>query len=294
VSVKLKVAILGSTGMLGSMVRRWLSEQGGYDLTCPTRDRLDAERVNDADLAHLIVGCDYVINCIGVIKPRIDEQDSESVQRAIQINAIFPHSLAEAAEATGCRVLQIATDCVFSGRDGNYHEGSVHDATDVYGKTKSLGEVHSSNVHHLRCSIIGPELVGRPKDSLLEWFLSHPRGATVRGFIDHRWNGITTLHFAKLCHGIISQGIELSHMQHVVPDGTTNKADLLRRFVKSYGREDITIDPIFSSVPVRRDLATEYPEKNRELWCAAGYAIPSIKQMIEELAVYSRVEVPAR
>jgi dTDP-4-dehydrorhamnose reductase len=295
VSVKLKVAILGSTGMLGSMVRLVLAEQGGYDLTCPTRDRLDAERVNDADLAHLIVGCDYVINCIGVIKPRIDEQDSESVQRAIQINAIFPHSLAEAAEATGCRVLQIATDCVFSGREGGYTESSPHDATDVYGKTKSLGEVRSPLVHHLRCSVIGPEPPRtksrhhdpRPHQPLLGWFLSHPTGSTVQGYTNHLWNGVTTLAFAKICHGIMREGIELPLVQHVVPANIEIKYDLLRMFSYYYDRIDVKVDEIEAPVAVNRILDTRDADKNKEIWQAAGYFGPdTIHAMIKELVAY--------
>ena len=45
-------------------------------------------------------------------------------------------------------------------RPGVYVETDLHDALDVYGKTKSLGECQEPNVYHLRCSIIGPE----PKD----------------------------------------------------------------------------------------------------------------------------------
>ena len=286
-AAKIKVAILGSTGMLGSMVRRVLAAEPEYEvLTLDRGNMFGVERVSVDDLVRFLSGCNYAINCIGQIKPRIDEFSSDSVECAIRVNTLFPYRLARAAERTGCRVLQIATDCVFSGTTGGYTESSPHDALDVYGKTKSLGEVRFLNVHHLRCSIIGPELAGRKKDSLLEWFLSHPRNATIKGFVDHRWNGITTLHFAKLCHGIMSQRIDLSYMQHVVPDGTTNKATLLQRFAKSYQREDIVIDSVLSTSVMRRDLATEYPEKTRELWRAAGYVIPSIQQMIEELVAY--------
>ena len=38
-----------------------------------------------------------------------------------------------------CKLI-ISTDCVFNGEKGNYNENSIKNATDIYGKTKSLGE----------------------------------------------------------------------------------------------------------------------------------------------------------
>ena len=88
----MKVAILGSTGMLGSMVKRYLSEQPGYELTCPSHEDVFAETAHPTLLLDLIRGCDYAINCIGIIKLRIDEANAASVRDAIQVNAIFPYS----------------------------------------------------------------------------------------------------------------------------------------------------------------------------------------------------------
>ena len=283
----MKVAILGATGMLGSMVHRYLSQQPGYDLSVSTRYVLDAENTTVTLLSNLLRGHDYAINCIGVIKPRIDEQDSVSVKRAIQVNSLFPHLLAKAAEATNCKVIQIATDCVFSGREGGYTESSPHDATDVYGKTKSLGEVHSSNVHHLRCSIIGPEIKGHK--SLLDWFLGQPVGSMLKGFTNHRWNGITTLAFAKICHGIMREGLELLSMQHVVPAGTVTKAELLQLFAVAYNRADVSAGPAEASTVVDRTLSTLATAFDwAKLWEVAGYVDgpPYIHEMVRELAVY--------
>jgi len=285
----MKVAILGSTGMLGSMVKRFLSQQSTYELTCPERRCLDATDATKFHLVDILAGHDYAINCIGIIKPRIDEQDWASVQRAIQVNALFPQRLAAAAELTGCQVLQIATDCVYSGRIGSYDERAPHDAMDVYGKTKSLGEARSSNVHHLRCSIIGPEDADRPKDSLLEWFLGQPQGATVKGYTNHRWNGITTLAFAKICHGIMSQSLALPPILHVIPTGATTKARLLFLLACAYNRSDICIEDTMAPVAISRVLDTQQSSQDWDkLWKAAGYAdgVPYIQQMIEELVAY--------
>ena len=284
-AAKIKVAILGSTGMLGSMVLRVLTEQGGYDISVIDRAGMDAERADVRTLTDFLTGSTYAINCIGIIKPRIDEGNRESVERAIRVNSLFPHVLAAAAERVGCRVLQIATDCVYSGRDGRYSEGAAHDATDVYGKTKSLGEIISSVVTHLRCSIIGPEQKGHL--SLLDWFLNQPVGSMLKGFNNHLWNGITTLHFARICHAIMSQGIELPCHQHVVPRNAITKRKLISHFAYFYKRDDVSVGGVDAPVAVNRTLVTSTPLVNSTLWLAAGYSKPPyIQQMIEELAAY--------
>jgi dTDP-4-dehydrorhamnose reductase len=226
-----------------------------------------------------------VINCIGVIKPFINDSNAEQVERAIQVNSVFPHTLARLTKGIA-RVLQIATDCVYSGSKGRYVETDAHDALDVYGKTKSLGEVNAEHMHHLRCSIVGPEMLS-PK-SLMEWLLGQPQGASVNGFMNHQWNGITTLHFAKLCGAIIANDVELSHMQHVVPDGAVTKYDMLKEFARRYGRDDLIINATEASTIIDRTLGTNNREKNQKLWNAAGYSeIPTVRQMIEELSKFS-------
>ena len=171
----MRVVVLGASGMLGSMVLSELAGDGTLEVTGTVRPALDAECAGVDDLARLLDGASWAVNAIGVIKPYIRDDEAAAVERAVRVNGLFPHLLARAAERTGCRVLQIATDCVYSGTIGNYREDAPHDALDVYGKTKSLGEVNSPAVHHLRCSIIGPE----PKAhvSLLDWFLGPPSGS---------------------------------------------------------------------------------------------------------------------
>ncbi len=244
---------------------------------------LDVEDTDLTKLAFVIGDTSWVINNIGIIKPYIHDDNPEEVERAIVVNALFPYRLAQAAALNGAKVLQIATDCVYSGAKGQYVESDLHDALDAYGKTKSLGETNLSHVHHLRCSIIGPE----PKAfvSLLEWFRRQPQNAVMNGYTNHHWNGVTTFHFAKICRGIITTNMTLPHLQHVVPTGTISKAELLEIFAKEYQRRDITINPVEAKTVINRTLATENETLNRALWVAAGYnEPPSIPQMVKELA----------
>ena len=110
---------------------------------------------------------------------------------------MLPHQLARKAESSGAKVIQIATDCVYSGKKGEYVESDEFDPLDVYGKTKSLGEVTSPGVYHLRCSIIGPE----PKEHkfLLDWFLGQPKNARVNGY--HK-SSLERGYHAALCQAV--------------------------------------------------------------------------------------------
>jgi dTDP-4-dehydrorhamnose reductase len=224
---------------------------------------------------------DWIINCIGVIKPHINEDSLSSVENAIQINSVFPHSIANAVAGSKIKVIQIATDCVYSGKLGNYDELSIHDANDVYGKTKSLGEVKSDQFIHLRASIIGPE-IGR-STSLLEWFLGQPIGTTVNGFTDHLWNGLTTHHFAVLAKAVMNLDIEASGVNHVLPGNQLTKAQLLEVFAEVYSRKDIQIKSVISSNKIDRTLSTRNMEFSNLLWKTAGYSnAPTINQMVLE------------
>lgn len=297
--MKSKVLVLGGAGMLGSMVADSLSREPGLEVTATTRGEEQAAacrerlggvewRVFDAAAADapgapgLFGEFDWVVNCVGIIKPLIRDDNAAEVERALRVNALFPHLLAARTEGRA-RVIQIATDCVYSGSKGRYTEADAHDALDVYGKTKSLGEVYAGHVHHLRCSIIGPEMK-QPK-SLLEWFLGQPRGGGVNGFVNHNWNGVTTLHYARLCAGVVREDVALPHVQHVVPGGAVTKCEMLGEFARRYGRDDVDIRPTEAATVIDRTLGTNDERLNRRLWAAAGYdEPPTVPQMIEELA----------
>ena len=225
----------------------------------------------------------WIINCIGVIKPHIDENVPSSLENAIKVNSEFPTLLASAAEKVNAKVIQIATDCVYDGSQGSYVETDLHNAKDLYGKTKSLGEVNSLNVMHLRASIIGPEF-GK-STSLLEWFRNQPFGAKLNGFTNHQWNGVTTHVFAKICLGIIIGSDFQSGVHHLIPKDTVSKADLLRIFARAYDRGDILISDYVTPNMINRTLSTSDKEFNNNLWVQAGYVEPpTIEAMVFEQA----------
>jgi dTDP-4-dehydrorhamnose reductase len=224
---------------------------------------------------------DWVINCIGKIKPEINENDSISVQNAIKVNALFPLQLASLEEKF--KVIQIATDCVFTGKTGSYVETDEHDATDVYGKTKSLGEFNGARTLNIRCSIIGTE-INRSK-SLIEWVLKQPKGSNVNGFLNHQWNGVTTLAFAKITAGIIRSSTDYNKdlTYHLAPRDVVDKFTLVKLIADKFNRSDLKISPVNAETFVDRTLRTSFSDLNSKFWLDGAYdTIPTIEEMIEE------------
>ena len=282
------MVVLGSRGMLGQEITRTLRDEG-FEVRGTARGSQNSEgylhfnfdgtlkSVNE--LFSLFQDTSVVVNCIGLIPQK---QTSKNQYRDyISVNAILPSFLDRAAEQFDFKVIQIATDCVFSGNIGMYSEESPHDASDVYGITKSMGEISSPNFLNLRCSIIGNEI--EKSVSLHDWLLQHDVGATVNGYVDHFWNGLTTLSFAKIVSGILRSHSDFSGTRHIVPRNNLSKFELLRAIARSAGREDLVIKEFNSGASIDRRLKTKYPEYNEQLWTGAGYAsIPSLEDLIEE------------
>ena len=294
--MKQKIAVLGVGGMLGSMVLDVLSQEDDFSIIATVRDlkekknlkkykdvdfiSLDVEYADQDTFKKALKGVNWVINCIGFIKVYIHDDNASEVERAVRINALFPHVLAKAVAPA--KIIQIATDCVYSGDKGRYKESDIHDPHDVYGKTKSIGEAYFENMLNIRCSIVGPEKTGHL--SLMDWFLTQKRGAKLNGYKNHLWNGVTTYHFAKICIGIIKKDIKIGHIQHLVPADIVSKADLLKIFAKVFARKDVTITSINAAGRIDRTLSTEKVKGNAKLWETAGYAkIPTVGQMVSEL-----------
>ena len=189
----MRLLIIGVTGMLGSALHQVFAPDAGFETWGTLRHaaarRFFAERdqarlldgvdVSDQDVLVSVlnrVRPDVVINAVGVVKQLAD---ANNPLIALPVNAIFPHRLAGLCGLVRARLIHISTDCVFSGRKGNYTESDASDAEDLYGKSKYLGEVHDlPHVITLRTSGIGHEL--NSCHGLLEWFLG--QSGSVQGY----------------------------------------------------------------------------------------------------------------
>jgi dTDP-4-dehydrorhamnose reductase len=260
-----RVLVLGSTGMVGQTVLRVLSREPGLSVQGTHRrgggdDPLwfDAER-GSGGLPALLGPYSHVVNCIGDTDTAVDRTDPEKVQRAIALNALFPHQLAAAARHSQARIIHLSTDGVFAGSEDPYDESLTPDCADVYGRTKALGEVTGEGSLTFRCSIVGPDPEG--KRGIWEWFRGLPAGARVPGFTNRLWCGVTSLQFAELCRRIIVEGRfdeirRESPLHHFCPNRALSKFDLLG-LLKTALQKDVEIVPEEAN-QLRRILTTRH------------------------------------
>jgi dTDP-4-dehydrorhamnose reductase len=185
----MRVFVTGHRGMLGHVAARYFAQNGcnvvtseqGYQ-ALPHDPLVDEIRSSEST---------WVVNALGKIKQKCQQPDA-----LIKANTLFPLHLRKRLHADQ-RLIHASTDCVFSGRVGSYSIDAEPDAEDEYGLSKLLGEcvAEPGRAYVLRSSLVGPELFGNA--GLMSWFLQQ-RGA-VNGFVNHLWNGLTTLEWSKVC-----------------------------------------------------------------------------------------------
>ena len=170
----------------------------------------------------LSVNPDIIINAAGVT---IRRAEGSSLNQIIFTNSLLPNILNNWSEKNNCRLIHFSTDCVFSGKKGNYKEDDITDALDIYGKTKSLGEVNSDYCLTLRSSMIGFEL--NNKTELLEWVFKN-QNKTINGFSNIIYSGITTSLMSKIVISIINDFPDLTGIYNI-SSAPISKYSLLKK-----------------------------------------------------------------
>jgi len=277
------VLILGIAGMLGNTVFRVLSKNKNLNVYGSIRDEKSLlffnnelqEKIiininvldqNSIERAFEVVNPDVVINCVGVIKQL---SESNEILKTVPINTLLPHQLAEICTRRKGRLIQISTDCVFSGSKGSYVESDFPDCYDIYGRTKLLGEIDNSEfVVTLRTSIIGHEL--NTNKSLVDWFLS--QNNTVNGFTKAIYSGLPTVELANVIDKYVVPNSKLQGLYHVAGN-SINKYDLLNLISKIYNKK-ILIEQSEKLVIDRSLVADKF---NNE----TGYIPPDWQTLIE-------------
>jgi dTDP-4-dehydrorhamnose reductase len=245
-----KILVLGAGGMIGHAMFRILTELKQLEVWGTVRSSSDKQHFNDLIQSRVIVSGDIerretlprifstvnpevVINCIGLTKHRPTSRDSIF---SITMNALFPHRLSDQCAAARARLIHVSTDCVFSGSRGNYSEIDTPDASDIYGRTKQLGEVDYPHAVTLRTSTIGHEL--KSEYGLLNWFLAQK--GNCKGFARAKFSGLTNIEFACVVRDYVITNPNLRGVYHVGGE-SINKYDLLCMIADIYGNKNIVI-----------------------------------------------------
>lgn len=287
VNLIMKILILGATGMLGNSMFRFLSTDKNLDIYATSRSS-SARSYSSKDLADKIipnvdvenqdllvevlnkVKPNVVINCIGLVKQLADANDP---LKALPINSLLPHRLARLCELINARFINISTDCVFSGKKGNYKESDFPDCYDLYGRSKFLGEVDYPHAITLRTSIIGHELSGNR--SLINWFLSSEKA--VKGFEKAIYSGFPTIELARIIKDFVLTNKELHGLYHVASK-PINKLELLKLVAEVYNKK-IDIIPSDELVIDRSLDATRFNE-------ITGYNPPEWRGLVKRMCEF--------
>jgi dTDP-4-dehydrorhamnose reductase len=289
----MRILILGGSGMLGH--RLWINLQKEHEVwvtvrttSSPFPDRpefpqmyvrtnVDANHLDQVTRALASIQPDLVINCIGLIKQV--EQLARDPIMSISLNALLPHRVSLICQVAKIRMIHISTDCVFSGRKGNYLESDQSDAEDLYGRSKFLGEVTDPPYSiTLRTSIIGHEL--KTRLGLIEWFLSRKDGDTIHGYKHAIYSGFTTDELSRIIMEYVIPRPDLAGLYHVASD-PISKYDLLHLANRAYGRK-INILPDENFLCDRSLDSTRFRQ-------ATGYQAPSWPAMIDEMSSNSSI-----
>lgn len=247
----MNILIFGATGMLGHAVYSILSNDKRLNVFGTVRSEAYQEAIPKKLQSNLISNIDVendqclkkafdqskpdvVINCVGVIKQLAD---ANNALVAIPINSLLPHKLEHLSKMHNARLILMSTDCVFSGVKGNYLESDYPDCTDLYGRSKLLGEItNEKNVLTIRTSIIGHELRGG--HSLVNWFLNQTN--EVQGFTKAIFSGLPTNELASIISNCITDWPNLHGLFHISAN-PISKYDLLCLIAKTY-QKDIKIE----------------------------------------------------
>lgn len=273
-----KIMILGSAGMLGHMVYTYLKNSGKYiviDSSYPNKfndSSILLDITDKFELEHYLnrEKPDIIVNCIGIL---INGSISNPAN-AIYLNSYLPHQLSSMIRRWSGKLIQISTDCVFSGHKGYYSEADFTDARDIYGLSKILGEINNENDLTIRTSIIGPELKMNG-EGLFHWF-SRQHGQ-VKGYTKAYWSGVTTLELSKAIDAAIEQN--LSGLYHLSKDEKISKSDLLQLIKRIWNRNDIQIVPSDNKT-VDKSLITQRKDFT--------FKVNSYEQMLNELLEFMK------
>ncbi len=257
-----KILIIGASGMIGNSLLAFLLKKNNHSIFATIRSsdtfkapegsskyhlfkNIDVENKKDLERVFHKVNPDIVINCVGIVK---QSKEMKNTYKVIYLNSLLPHYLQNLCTSHSARFINISTDCVFSGLKGNYLEKDLPDATDLYGRSKYLGEVSCGNTITLRTSLIGHEY--KNTYGLLEWFLSENK--FVEGYKKAIFSGLTVIEFAKIVNEYVLPNNKLTGLYHVSADPIC-KYDLLLLIKNIYGK-NIDIVPENKKMVIDRSI----------------------------------------
>lgn len=268
----MKILVLGGSGMAGHTIAMYFKE-AGHDVTAFSRSEvyyctnINGDVTDFVNLQEIIYKGQYdaIINAIGILNQ--DAEDNKS--NAVLLNSYLPHFLSDTTKDLKTKIIHMSTDCVFSGRTGDYSESSYRDGETFYDRSKALGELDNNKDLTFRNSIIGPDMSERGI-GLFNWFMKQE--GHINGFTKAIWTGVTTLTLAKAMEQALKEN--LTGLYNLVNNESISKYELLKLFNKYMKNNEIEI---LSSSKLSLDKSLINTRKD------FSFEVPSYETMVAEM-----------
>jgi dTDP-4-dehydrorhamnose reductase len=268
----MKFLVLGASGMAGHTIAIYLKEHN-HDVTGYARRPITfcdsiAGDVNDTQRLQKIISegeYDVVINCIGILNQYAETSKAD----AVFLNSYLPHLLTDITKNMKTQIIHMSTDCVFSGKKGNYTEIDFPDGSTFYDRTKAIGELIDDKNITLRTSIIGPD-INPDGIGLFNWFMK--QSSEINGYTKAMWTGITTLQLAKVMEAAAEK--KVYGLYNIVYQDSISKYNLLKLFNQYFKEDSLKINPSNTFVSDKSLKRTKFE---------FDYIIPDYETMIYEM-----------
>ncbi|MBU1092995.1 MAG: SDR family oxidoreductase [Firmicutes bacterium] len=270
-----RILVLGASGMAGHTITLYFQEKG-YDVSTLTQnhfsvfanknivlDVFEREKleniINEGDF-------DAIINCVGIL----NEFANNNPDKAIYLNSYLPHYLSNLTKNTKTKIIQMSTDCVFSGKKGQYAEYDFKDGETFYDRSKALGEIDNNKDLTFRNSIIGPD-INENGIGLFNWFMKQDK--PIKGYSRAMWTGVTTVTLARAMEQAIVQN--LTGIYNLVNNQSISKYELLQLF-NMYFRK--------SSVKIEKNDEVKIDKSLLRTRSDFKFEVPSYEEMVKEMS----------
>lgn len=262
----MRIALLGSTGQIGSEAKRTLATLGEV----VTLDYPVVDFTRPAELARAVRAVQPQVIYNAVAYTAVDEAEREP-QRARLINTISVGALAETARQLGALMIHFSSDYVFDGQKGSpYVESDLPNPCNVYGQTKLDGDTAIQQAGGsfliLRTawvySMTGDSFVTK----VLRWAESQPR---LRVVSDQVSSPTWARMLAEATGQILAQNAALgfdslrqhSGLYHLAGAGQASRLEWAQEILRIHwdGAPSVALDPALTAdfpTPARRPLQT--------------------------------------
>jgi dTDP-4-dehydrorhamnose reductase len=265
----MRVFILGSSGMLGSVLYNYLADYYQVfgasrnnkfgDYSCDLRDQVKLEKILN------FVKPDVIINAAAITDLTYCQKN---IYEALSVHYELPKFLSGRNE----RVIQISTDSVFDGKSSNYSESDLPNPVNCYSFTKLLGEypiLSKLNGLVLRTNIYGFNTYS-PGSSLFEWIVhSLEENLTIHGYRNVFFNPVSIFKLSEIIHHSIEN--ETNGLMHIGSNTVLCKADFISKIIAivkpsyssyfdSIQMESDLIRPKNTSLNVEKMIANNFVE----------------------------------